>query len=52
MGLQEILQQVVVKVSGQNVLPAGLMQDGIRLQNMVEQFGYESRQEAGKQRLY
>lgn len=51
-GLQEILQQVVVKVSGQNVLPAGLMQGGSRLQDMVVQFGYESRQEADEQRLY
>lgn len=51
-GLQKILLDVIVKVSGQSVLPASLQKDAGRVKNLVEQFGYDSRQVDGKRQLY
>jgi len=50
--LREILQQVVIKVSGQGVLPEGLLQATVRIQDLVEQFGYETRQEEQHRQVY
>ena len=41
--LREILRSVVVKVTGQGVIPNSFFQPPPRMDNLVEQFGYESR---------
>ena len=49
--LREVLRRVVVKVSGQNVLPGGFA-SGVRMDTLTEQFGYESRQVPGHEGLH
>jgi hypothetical protein len=49
--LREILKKVVTKVSGQSVLPASLIREAGSIEHMVEQFGYDSKQENGGRQL-
>jgi hypothetical protein len=49
--LSEILKKVVTKVSGQSVLPSSLISQAGSIEHMVEQFGYDSRQENGVRQL-
>jgi hypothetical protein len=44
--LKDVLREVIVKVTGQSVVPASLFQQSLRIEHMVEQFGYESRQKS------
>jgi len=44
--LKDVLRKVIIKVTGQNVVPAGLFQQPLQIQHMVQQFGYESRQQS------
>jgi len=44
--LEDILRKVIIKVTGQNVAPAGLFQRPLQIEHMVQQFGYESRQQS------
>ncbi|MCW8964470.1 MAG: DUF2066 domain-containing protein [Gammaproteobacteria bacterium] len=52
--LKGVLRKVVIKVTGQSVLPASLLQSASQVEHMVEQFGYESRQEpaSSQRQLY
>jgi len=48
--LQDVLRQIVIKVTGQSVLPASMSRQSSQIQHMVEQFGYESRQKTATAR--
>jgi len=49
--LREILRRIVVKVSGQNVLPSGFA-SSTQIEALPEQFGYESRKVPGHAGLH
>jgi hypothetical protein len=51
--LKEVLRSVAIKVTGLDVIPNSFFQQPLRLEDLVQQFGYESRQrtQAGRPQL-
>lgn len=48
--LKEVLRSVVIKVTGQDVVPESFFRQALRIEDLVRQFGYETREVPGSRR--